>query len=74
MTDLQPCRCHAIPRVERKETQYIMNIGLFRDTVSRWSVVCDNCGNRYGDFQSREAAVNGWNRYVKSWQNRRTEP
>lgn len=73
MTDLQPCRCNAIPRMEHKGTY--MNIGLFSNGIKpQWSVVCDNCGNRYGTFQSREAAVNGWNRYVKSWQNRRVEP
>lgn len=62
MTELQPCKCHTIPYVDKKPNRVYANFGLLRGMVDQWYVKCPCCGKTYGDFQSREAAVKAWNR------------
>ena len=61
MTELQPCECKSIPYVEKKPRVY-MNLGFARGMFYQFVVKCPNCGKTYGDFLSRESAVNAWNR------------
>lgn len=61
MTELKPCKCHAIPIVKKEGPKY-GNFGLARGMFYSWRVVCPNCGEKYGDFLGREIAVKAWNR------------
>ena len=65
MSELQPCKCYNIPHLETEEMY--SHIGFMRGKTIYWYVKCDRCGKTFGDFLSRDSAIQAWNREVRKW-------